>query len=472
VLSSAYRGTWGWRAKLAWALLGPSVVLLIQVEGLLIIADVLGALDLRADADRRTAAVAVAALLLVTAAQLATGLWRRTRDARKELLGRRLDAETKLLSELRSNKPIEPSSSEPPREGSSDNQSQSQGQEENLWNFRLDRRIRRYQSYKDSQFRNIIARFGLEPTWAYQILDELGVPAAQAMSQQTQLLDARASGDTTALAVSLASFVGVVVVAGGSTSHARVIGIVIGAVTGLLVVARFLANWRSGNDALKHEEQYYPQLERLLELYRFELYKALAIEAPRDASEEKDGSLGEWRLGRGDVQYTLPEVSADSEVSEQVQGLADLLRGPELVGYEGYVSWEIRKDQVQLVFAKTPVSGTVGNTSLQVEGSGKGSHAPFDIIANSEDVVLTQVRRAVQAPVDGRATRVSFDLTPRPDARKRRGAPVIWFEIRQRGRFIQLMRVLVGPDPATQATAVTAPVAMDPAAPSASPGSE
>jgi hypothetical protein len=100
---------------------------------------------------------------------------------------------------------------------------------------------------------------------------------------------------------------------------------------------------------------------------------------------------------------------------------------------------------VRLIFAKTPVAGATGSTSLQVAGSGSGSHAPFDITASSEDVVLTQVRRAVQAPVDGRTAQCSFDLAPRPDGGSRR-APVIWFEIRQRGRFIQLLRVSPRPD--------------------------
>ena len=102
---------WAWRAKLAWALLGPSIVLLIQVEAVLVIADALGALGLRVDAARRTTAIAFAALALVTAAQLTTGLWRRTREARKVLLDHRLDAETRaaVRTELRQATPWYPS---------------------------------------------------------------------------------------------------------------------------------------------------------------------------------------------------------------------------------------------------------------------------------------------------------------------------------------------------------------------------
>ena len=293
-------------------------------------------------------------------------------------------------------------------------------------------------------------------TWAYQTLDELGAPAARALSHQTQLLDARASGDTTALAVALASFVGAAVVIVPSASH-RWVTVVAIAVILLLAQARWTASMRSSTGIRRREEQYYPQLERLLELHRFELYKALAIEAPRDARDERGGELGEWRQGRGDMQYALPESFGDSDVREQVQGSTDLLlEGPELIGYEGFVSWELHKDQVQLVFAKAPVDGADGSTSLQVGGSGRGSRAPFDITANSEDVTLTQPRTAVQVPVDGRVTRVSFDTALRKGAGKRR-VPVVWFEIRQRGRFIQLLRVPVGPDPQTPTIGEVAP---------------
>ena len=467
-MSSAKRGTWAWRAKLAWALLGPSIVLLIQVEAVLVIADSFGGLGLRVDATRWTASVAFAALLLVTAAQFATGLWKRTRDARKELLGNRLDTETKLLSELRSDKATEPSSSAPspgltissqaelqPSVGPSDTKTRPKGEETSPLDVLPDRCIRRLAFGDDSQFRKIIIRFGLEPTWAYQTLDELGAPAARALSHQTQLLDARASGDTTALAVALASFVGAAVVIVPSASH-RWVTVVAIAVILLLAQARWTASMRSSTGIRRREEQYYPQLERLLELHRFELYKALAIEAPRDARDERGGELGEWRQGRGDMQYALPESFGDSDVREQVQGLTDLLQGPELIGYEGFVSWELHKDQVQLVFAKAPVDGADGSTSLQVGGSGRGSRAPFDITANSEDVTLTQPRTAVQVPVDGRVTRVSFDTALRKGAGKRR-VPVVWFEIRQRGRFIQLLRVPVGPDPQTPTIGEVAP---------------
>jgi hypothetical protein len=449
-LLPADQGTWAWRARFVWGLLGSSVVLLIQIEAVLIIADALGALGLRVDAAGRTAAIAFAVLLLVTAVQVATGLWRRNRDIHKKLLAARLSRETDLLSELRSIaiSSAEPSPQTPAAAPAQAVPAQAAAPVQAAAPARM---------HGEPEVVKIITRFGLEPTWAYQTLDELGIPAARALSRQTQLLNARWSGDTAALAVGVASFAGAAVVFGTSAAHW--LGAVVLVVIGLLAAARALAMYRSVIDFRVHERQYYPQLERLLELHRFELYRALAIEAPRDADEEKDGSLGEWRQGRGDVQYTLPEAPSDSGLQDQVQGLTDLFRGPELVGYEGNVSWEIRNDQVQLTFAKTPVTGAAGNTSLEVEGSGTGSYAPFDITANSEDVVLTQVRQAVQAPVDGRPARVSFGLTSRPDAGKRRGAPVVWFEIRQRGRFIQLLRVQVGVELAPPAPAGTVPAA-------------
>ena len=328
MLSSPDQGTWSWRAKLAWALLGPSIVVLIQVEAVFIIADALGALDLRVDASRRTAAIAFAALVLVTAAQLSTGLWRRARDARKDLLDRRLAAETKVLADLRRSQENGPGTSralagrDPGVPAKAPRKPRLvQAMWGSLTGVTPDVRIRRFRDLPDSRFRRIMARFGLEPTWAYETLDELGIPAARALSQRTQLLDARASGDTTALAVALASVVAAAVAVVPTASKARWIdAAAVVAVVCLLAVARLVVSRRSRREFLGHEEQYYPQLERLLELNRFELYKALAIEAPRDAREEEEGQLGEWRQGRGDVQYVQLEAPGDSDVREQVQG--------------------------------------------------------------------------------------------------------------------------------------------------------
>jgi len=431
-LSSADQGRWAWRAKLTWALLGPSIVLLIQVEAVLVIADALGALNLRVDAARWSAAIALGVLVLVIAAQLSTGLWRRARDARTDLLDRRLYAEA------------DPGRGLLDGYGRDFSPRRFQSWMRNVMDLLPDVRIRgfpprRYYpgDYRSKKLETIAWRFGLEPTWAYRMLDELGNPAARHLTRQTQLLDARAAGDTTALAVAVASLAGAVVVVVPLNSAARWAVVV---VIALLAVARGVIIVRSKHEFLKNEEQFYPRLERLLELHRFDLYRALDVEVPRDTHEERDQPLAKWRQGRGDVRYALPEASGDSDVREQVQGLTDLLRGPELVGYEGYISWEVREDRVLLVFAKTPVPEATSSASFQVEGSGAESYAPFDISANSEDVVLTQVRKAVHAPVDGRPVRVSFDLTLRPAAARRR-APVIWFEIRQRGRFLQLLRV-------------------------------
>ena len=207
----------------------------------------------------------------------------------------------------------------------------------------------------------------------------------------------------------------------------------------VLLLARVFAVSRDRREFLENEDQFYPQIEQILELHRFDLYRALALQAPRDAHEERDLPLARWRQGHGDVRYALPEAPEQSDVREQVQGLTDLLRGPELVPYEGFVSWELRKDRVELVFARTPTAKAAGNARLQVEGSAAENYAPFDVTANSEDVSLVQVRASAQAPVDGRAARVTFNFTSRPDVEGRE--PVIWFEIRQRGRFIQLLRV-------------------------------
>ena len=163
------------------------------------------------DAARRSAAIALGVLVLVIAAQLSTGLWRRARDARTDLLDRRLAAEADPGHEL--------------RDGYGKNISRRRFQISrrrfqswmiNVMDLLPDVRIRGFPPLNDRRddpgayqrdhagdCQQLAWRFGLEPTWAYRMLDELGNPAARHLTRQTQLLDARAAGDTTALAVAV-----------------------------------------------------------------------------------------------------------------------------------------------------------------------------------------------------------------------------------------------------------------------------
>jgi hypothetical protein len=172
---------------------------------------------------------------------------------------------------------------------------------------------------------------------------------------------------------------------------------------------------------------------------------------PVDASDEQQLSVAAWRRSHGNVRYAFPVASAEQgEARADAQELADLLRGPQLVGYEGFLSWEVASGrtegdgQVLLTFAGTPVTGAVRNSPIHVEGASTEADAPFNITANSQDVVLSLVKTTVQAPVDGRAVTAAFAFTKPQDSESSTVEAVIWLEIRQRGRFIQLLRIDVG----------------------------
>ena len=394
-------GGWQWRATLAWALLGPSVVLLIQMETLFVIADAFDAIPLRAGVSRWTVGAAVAVFFLVGAAQLAVYLWRRNRQRRDRQLNSQMEFEAKLASKLH------PSSA-------------SSADASDLEMSRPDQ----------SLIRGIIARFGLEPTWAYQVLSELGLPDAVRITRQARLADARTAGMTT-----VAPLGGLLVVAfvlllflpqAQGALAAKVLFAVVAAILPLSVLA-----W-SVPTVTRGEEQFYPLVERLLELRRFDLYRALSLQVPVDTSDEQRLSVIAWRRQQGNVRYVNPvEPAEEGEARVGAQELADLLRGPQLIGYEGFVSWEVvggragDDGQVLLTFAGTPTTGAVQSSPLHVEGTSTETDAPFHITANSQDVVLSLVRTTVQAPVDGRPATVGFAFTRPQDAETKTGEAVV-----------------------------------------------
>lgn len=403
-------------------------MLVIQLETVLVAVDALGAFNLRIDAARRLTAIAIAVVALMTAGQLSITLWRHSLDARKRLLDRRAEMEVRVFSDrpatphdLRSDQRFEPA------------------QRSSFLSFTLPAiRIRMYKPADVPE--RIASRFGFEPTWAYQVLDESGIPAARRLTRQAELVDARAAGQFTALVIALLAASGLPLAVDFS-SHGAWIAL---AAILLLLLARLAAYVRTGREFFDNEGRYYQRLERMLELHRFELYRALAVKAPQNADEEKLLSLNMWRQGRGGIRYDLPGPQHDSEVSYQVQELTELLQGPELVAYEGFVSWLVRDSRVQLVFSRLPMPEAT-SAHIEVQGSNAEMHAPFEITANSAELKLLQLRCAIQAPVDGRPARATFGFVPLPVAEENRPA-VIWFEIRQQGRFIQLLRVQVTPD--------------------------
>jgi hypothetical protein len=290
--------------------------------------------------------------------------------------------------------------------------------------------------------RRVIGRFGLEPTWAFRQLDEnLRVPAARQLARRLQLADAQWAGRMTAFILSTAFLLGACVY----FSIQLPSGGVAAAVTLLLLLlvfaaSQFVATRAAGLAVYQlNARQFYTQIGDLLELYRFELYRALAVPFPRDSNQERKSGISAWRLGSGSVTFDGGDAPDDNgDVRQQVAALTELFRGSELVPYDGYVSWQVSKDKVELAFSRMPVLGD-GHAHLQVAGSRDAPDAPFEITADSAAVTLVKVRDSVRAPVDGSTARTTFDFQRRSDT----GAetPELWFEISQLGRFVQLLRV-------------------------------
>jgi hypothetical protein len=295
-------------------------------------------------------------------------------------------------------------------------------------------------------------RFGLEPTWAYRTLSNLGVPDAVRITRRARLLDARAVGATTATVLGLVpvAFLAANLFYEPRKGNALAIALILFAILLVILLVRIARALTLGSDSefTAFEREYYAQVAQLLELHRFDLYRALAVDVPASAGDERRLAIPGWRQG-GDIKYAIPAASGPGDVQEQVAEIADLLRGPQLVAYDGYISWEVTESQVRLTFAGDPVSGAEGTAPLQVEGAGTEAHAPFDVTANSQDVNLDQVRARVPAPTNGRPATAAFTFTRGPDLNGA-GASVIWLEIRQRGRFIQLLRVQAAAAPEQQ----------------------
>jgi hypothetical protein len=311
----------------------------------------------------------------------------------------------------------------------------------------LDEMRRSAESYGSSSQKQVlmiwrtVRRFGLEPSWALLVLDSLRVPAARALIAEAKTLDARWVGRTIAWVLAALAF-GLVAIVEGRTPRLIYIGGV-----AVVLLLHLLAARNAGRAVFRHEAGYYPRVERLLELHRFDLYQALAVKAPRSSDEEQKGPLAAWRLGEGALRYEVLTDTSDARgVRDEVANLTELLRGPELVSYDGYVSWQTRLDSVELAFARTPLLDD-GYARLQVSGSAAEAVAPFDITANSSTVALANVRTTLGAPVDGSTARTTFNFRREDaagDAKENEDETAeLWFEISQRGRFIQLLRVRV-----------------------------
>jgi hypothetical protein len=437
---SSSSGGLAWRATLGWALIGPSIILLVQVEAILVVADAFDAFRLRPDVSRWPILVAVALFFLIAAAQLAAWFWKRSRAAWERRLGLFLELETSQLMRTRAHS----TGQEPSRPGT------GPATEPDTATPAAAKRALISAAAADLAGR-MVARFALEPTWAYQLLAASDVPVATSITRSLQRRDARLVGratGATAGVVLIAAVTALLLGFGPEASPAAPAAhwVVLGVLTALfvwcyaqvgLIVPKLLRPGMPG--ALDDGTEYYAKVERLLELHRFDLYRALGLRMPRSAREERKMSAGGWRSGE-DASYTPPGAVATAEADARVQELADLLRGRQLVAYDGYISWQVDEDRVQLTFSGLPVSGAAGSARIQVEGDSDESHAPFDLSADSQDVLLSQAQESVRAPVKQGAARATFNFSRRP-TEQQPPEPVIWFEIRQLGRFIQLLRV-------------------------------
>lgn len=452
-MSARWQPTWSWRASLIWALLGPTFVLLLEVESALALLDGLGVLPGQLRGWQTLVAGAVLAMVL--AAQLSAALSHRVGAARGEVSARRRQSEDKGIKGITERTPAPAIEKSQSHDTSTSTSTPARMRRDFRPTRSLMRLAEKVKTDPDeiSGARRIHKRFGLEPSWAFQQLDEnLGLPAARRLTREAQLSAARWAGHMTALVFAVAAFLASYGLSFSVSDSAH--GVLetlwsffgLTALLALLATGQYLAAGVAGGAVVLNEEQFYPHVETLLELHRFDLYRALDIQSPRDSSEEQNGQITAWRLGSGRLSFEQNATGNDSDVQQQVAGLAEMLRGPELVAYDGFVSWEAGDDQVELAFARTPVLDS-GYAQLQVNGSGTASHAPFDITADSEGVTLIKVRASVNAPVGEGAARTTFGFRRRPDARQ--DAPELWFEISQRGRFIQLLRVKA-PRPSSQ----------------------
>ena len=457
-----------WRATLGWALIGRSVIFLVQVEAILVVADAFDVFRLRPDVSRWPILVAVALFFLIAAVQLAAWGWQRSRAAWEQRLDIFLELETGQLNRIRARSASKetsslgkgpekepeaatPAAAEPmpvsPEAATPAAAEPTPVSPEAATPAAAEPTLVSPEAAELAG--RIVARFAMEPTWAYQLLAASGVPAATSITRSLQLRDARIVGRAASAAAGLVliAAAGLAVLLGsGREAPPAARWVVLGVLAAMFLWCYVQTSLVSGKlfrpglpGTLDDGNEYYAKVEQLLELHRFDLYRALGLRMPRSAREERKMSAGGWRSG-DDASYAPPGAVETAEADARIQELADLLRGRQLVAYDGYISWQVDNNRVQLTFSGLPVSGAAGSARIQVEGDSNESHAPFDLSADSQDVLLSQVQESVRAPVKQGMAHATFNFSRRP-TKQQPTEPVIWFEIRQLGRFIQLLRV-------------------------------
>jgi hypothetical protein len=504
---------WGWFANLYWLRLGPTAILLVQFEAVMVLLRTAGV----GFPWGLSAVVASAVLIIITSAQLSITLSRWLASSRRRLLLMRREWEGRSIRTLRRagarGNPLSPFDDDDFfRMNNDDKYSSGPGDDrwrhteelgpppsvrrrmarrmsiktlsQGLWSIihpygmqlrswlgRLDRAKADESPNYDAEFGafgRVVRRFGMEPTWAFQLLvDGLHQRDAAKVTRESELVEARWAGQAAALCTFVVLLNLVALVwrgGGGGNDDAGSIALFAASYIGLILWG--IALLRSGRAVAENAAQFYGQVETLLELHRFEIYRAVDLAPPDNSHEELAGVLLDWRSTETFVRYSdddLHERETDARrtdepdarsvedvdrqiqfVREEVAGLTDFMRGPDVVAYQGYVSWQVRDSGVEIAFGSTPALRD-GYARIEVEGTRTQTHAPFDISADSSQLALRQVRLRVDAPATGEIARTVVDFEPASLAIDEPND--IWLEISQRGRFIQLLKVTVHAQP-------------------------
>lgn len=229
-----------WRRSRRWALLGPSVVLFVEVASGFVLFDALGA-DILPDNGRGAQAViAATVLVLILAAQLSAAAASLLDRDRQRVAGQRRVLEQEQIADLLAHpdkavvdvrvppRPGLPTSAFIPSLIPLRGLPLAEGPD---WPWR------------------IIVRFRLSPSWAFSVLDDdVGLPAARAINKLTKLADARWAGHITACVAGTAALALVLVRVGPLPTK-----ILLGLGVGLLLTGQVIAATASGRGVLANE---------------------------------------------------------------------------------------------------------------------------------------------------------------------------------------------------------------------------
>lgn len=292
--------------------------------------------------------------------------------------------------------------------------------------------------------RSIVARFGLDPIWAAQQLEEFIAPRAMRQLLETQRIRAAQCAGLAVAAII------------GCLEAAYLFFTIRLLVAGYLTAAAAMASALLTFSRLQElrfswPRFYFSAVERLLERYRFEVYKALRLKLPSSTRDEQrlTTELSRWQAGRPtELNFVLePDNPTHDDLARSIDSLSTAIQGPELIAYRGFLSWQFNMVSdlhaadttgatysIKLIFASVPVAAD-GSVEISVQGIDK-PYAPFEIAADADQGILTRLQTSLDVPTDGRPTYVTMELSEIDPLSK----PEIWIELSQNGRFVKVVR--------------------------------